>query len=119
MNITNHGGLITATSYFGSPLDVAGLPYLSPHAGVLRVLLPRAMRSMTGYMRSPTVLISVADSAVYLTWHQLDSEPLVLQFPEGQYDRLPERRDDWVVAVWCQKGQRPHKAVERPGEWRG
>lgn len=129
ISIDNHGALIQSTNYWESAVEEAGKMFLSPNAGTIRVLIPRAFRRVINDMRTAKyVICSVgpwpdagAEKAVELLFEDGTDNPFSLHLTPESCAMIPGEPDEgqqWLVSVWdCKKGK-PHKALERKGYWR-
>ena len=127
--IDNHGALIVASNYWGSDLEQCGGVILSPNAGGIRLLWPRAMRAAIEDMRQAEYAIcSVGpwpaegiEKAVEILFEDRSDTPYSLCLSPAQCLLIPgepEPGREWVLSVWDLKKNRPHKALERRCYWR-
>jgi hypothetical protein len=127
LTITNHGPLITASSYWSSELAERGLLYLSINAGAFRLLVPLSQRRMISDMRPGArhVVVSALPADQWepkkfaVEWMVEDGtdEPWSCHLSPGQIDRAPGPDDvgqQWLATVWDEKSGKPHKCIERP-----
>ena len=129
--IENHGSLITSTNYWQSDLARAGKLFVSPNAGVIRVLVPPQYRDMIEAARgSEYAVVSVGpwpvgeltiEKALQILWEDRTPNPyLCIVLPEAclTFPAEPLPGEAWVISVWDEKKGRPHKAVERRCHYR-
>jgi len=129
ITITNHGQWITHTDYWQSPIEAAGKLYLSPNAGAIRILIPRAHRAIIQEMRrakyavlsrGPWPEMRLPD-AVEIMWEDGSDAPFALHLSPESCSALPSeppKNQEWIISAWDYKKGRPHKCVERICHWR-
>lgn len=129
LQIENHGPLVVATNYWESEYERAGKLFGSCNAGAIRLLLPRAMRSVLNDLRrSEYVILSRGPwpeagraEAVEILWEDHSDDPQAWRLSAESFDTLPaEPRAgrEWIISVWDLKKGKPHKAIERRCYWR-
>src|SRR4051794_35252285 len=103
LTITSHGPRIVATNFWDSDLDRDGLFYLSVHAGVIRLLVPRGMEGHVADMATARRVIlsrprQVLVYAAEVLFDDRTDSPFVLHLDPAQADPLPppelDRRTD-------------------------
>ncbi len=125
--IENHGPAIVASNYWGGPDDV--LPYVSVHAGAIRVLLPSSGWSLIDQARqSRHAILSLGPwqggdaPRVEIMFDSLQTIPppcLILSNQQmNQVPMNPAPGYEWVVTLWVEKRGRPHRALDRICFWR-
>jgi hypothetical protein len=125
--ITNHGPLITSSTYWDGEYAAKGFLYLSTNAGAYRLLVPLSQRQIISDMRpgAKYVVVSFLPPAKWqpkqycCEWLVEDgtAEPWSCHLSPGQVDRAPIPEDvgrEWLATVWDCKNGRPHKCLERP-----
>jgi len=129
IEVTNHGPLILASSYWESEIERAGKLFCSVNAGAIRLLLPRSLRALINewrtaeyaiFSRGPWPEMQRAD-AVEIVWEDHTDSPHAIHLTPESFDALPAKPPpdrEWIVSVWDLKKDRPHKALERRCYWR-
>lgn len=106
-NIVNDGLVITETDYFGGPWDLAGVPFLSNHRGVLRLLCPYLpWRHMMEFSCDPPLILTRGKmvcgcEAVEFFFPEPRSQSFYVL--EWQTNRLPSNpcgKRPWEVEIW-------------------
>lgn len=125
---SNHGPLITSSTFFGSEYDRAGNLHVSCNAGAIRILVPSFHRHIVQEMRTPHVVCSRGPwpemktaEAVELLFDDGSDSPFCLHLTAESFDLLPaepEPGQQWVLSAWLAKDGIPVKAIERPCYWR-
>lgn len=129
IEITNHGQLIVATNYWDSPMEEAGKMLVSPNAGAIRILVPRAVRRIIQEMRGAEYTIlsrgpwpdEGLDDAVEILFEDHSDSPFALHLSPESFVMLPAEPpadQGWLVTVWDVKRGKPHKCLERRCHWR-
>lgn len=129
IEVENEGPLIAATNFWGSEYDDAGKYYCSVNAGAVRLLLPRAQRSLVTEVQAAQYVIlsrgpwpaANVPEAVELLFEDGTDNPYVLHLTAASFDQLPAQPEpgrEWVLSVWTLEDDRPHKAMELPCKWR-
>lgn len=125
----NHGPLVVSSTYWGSDLEAAGKIHLSCNAGAIRMLLPASVRHYIREQRAAAYAVlsrgpwpdrGLAD-AVEILWEDHSDSPFAQQFAPESFDLLPgepSAGQEWVIAVYDNKKNRPHKCLERRCSWR-
>ncbi len=129
LEIINHGSLIRATNYWKTDMAQAGKYFASVNGGAIRLLVPPSRRAAIEDMRAaqyvilsrgPWPAMSLAE-AVELLFEDQSDDPYALHLSPESFDLLPAEPQpgrEWVLTVWDNKKDRPHKALERPCHWR-
>lgn len=123
--IVNDGLEITETDYFGGPWDKAGIPYMSNHRGVLRLLCPwRPWREMLEVSCDPPLVITRGTFPCGCEALEFFfAKPLAQSFyiTTGQTNRLPgdpSGKRPWEVEFWFHR--RDYTGLHKcfPAAWR-
>lgn len=131
LEIRNHGPLIVATNFWDLPAAKAGKLFVSTNAGAFRVLVPASQEGLVTEMktaagcalsRGPWPAMKLTD-AFEVLFDDGTPDPFALHLAPESFDRLPTAEDvagEWVLSVWTRprRGDRPHKAFERPCRYR-
>lgn len=126
---TNHGPLITASTYWGSAIEDLGKIWISCNAGAIRVMVPRVMRRIIEDMRAAQYVVASRGpwpaggraDALELLFEDGTDSPFSLHVGPESVDMFPGESGPgqaWICSAWDQKKNRPHKALERPCHWR-
>lgn len=126
---SNHGSLITASTFWGSEYDRASKLFISCNAGAIRIMLPSQHRTLVNEMRGSKYAICSrgpwpemrAAEAVELLFEDGSDSPFCLHLTAESFDLLPaepEAGREWTLTVWTDDKGKPHKALERPCHWR-
>ncbi len=109
LQISNHGPLITASDFWGGPIDRAGKIFASVNAGAIRLLIPALARDMIAaarqsshavLSRGPWPAMGLAD-AVEIMWEDGSDDPYALHLSPESFDLLPGEPDagrEWIAS---------------------
>src|SRR5688572_21745998 len=111
ITIENHGPLITATDYWESPHAAAGKIYLSPNAGVIRVLIPRSRVPLIQEVRpAEYAILSLGPwpeerlpLGIEILWEDHSDNPYALHLSPESCAMVPGEPDagqEWTISVW-------------------
>lgn len=129
IEIANHGPLILSSTYWGSGYEAAGKIFCSPNAGSIRILVPRTRREIIAecrkveyviLSRGPWPAMALAEG-IEILFEDHSESPFSIQLTPESFALLPAKppaEQEWILALWDLKKNRPHKAVERKCYWR-
>jgi hypothetical protein len=124
ITIENHGPLLLASNFWGSPWERAGDFVLSYSAGCFRLLVPQSRQAIVSALASVT--------KVFITRGQLDGEdtfellfsdstktPLIIHISADRCVPLPDNSlvaGEVMFAAYTEprRSSKPHQARERP-----
>jgi hypothetical protein len=129
--VHNHGPLILRTNYWELDAAKAGKFLVSLNAGAFRLLVPPQQEGFVSEMatakgvavcRGPSPPLGFGDG-FNLLFDDGSDDPFVLELAPAAFDRLPTAENvtgEWVFTAWTRprRGDRPHKALERPCRYR-
>jgi hypothetical protein len=129
LTIENHGPLIVATNYWDSEWSEKCKIAASTNAGAVRILLPPAYYHLVGECRSAKYAIlsrgpwpaAGGAEGVEILFEDGTDDPFCLHLAVESFDVLPAEPEpgrEWIVSLWVQKKNRPHKGLERACKWR-
>lgn len=124
--IINNGPLIVDTNFWGSPREQNNGLYVSVHAGVIRILMPRTKtEDVRAVEKAKYVVLSRGpwegrSDAMQFTF--TGAKPIgYVMIPSTSADIMvakPEPGQEWIVSVWISRGGAPYKAMQLPCKWR-
>lgn len=128
----NHGPLVASSTYWGSEEEREGKYYLTPNAGVFRLLVPRGRSAQVAEIRTAKEVVISIGAVTHpgqlglplgkqmseILFDDRTDDPFVLNlsFPE-QWERQPLEADFslfFEFTAWEDRRGTPHKIISRP-----
>lgn len=124
--IENHGPLLLSSNYFGGELEEGGKYFVSCNAGCVRILWPRCRRREVNDMRTSAYVILTRGlyegaEGLEILFEDKSPSPYCLHLTDASADLLPGDPGEvqqWTVAVWMWREDKPAKVLERRAHWR-
>lgn len=122
ISIGNVGPEIASTNYWDSDQAQLGLLYVSPNAGVLRLLVPSESERILPDMRTGKKAIVensiVRRGAVDIVFDDGTQSPFCVTLDRKQFSAIP-KRGAWGLSIWTREGKQIELAcqVESTGNW--